>query len=136
MTDFLDRWAQSSDANARLLAQEILITEATEALWAALEQAGVSKSELAERLGTTKGYVSQVFSGSRNMTIRTLSDICFALKVKPTFRIEREAVDDVTDGGWNAVEDVPVAVVGVHRRHLYLVRENGSPVACDWQEAA
>ena len=45
MTDFLDRWATESPENARLVAQERLITQVTEALWQEMEEAGVNKVE-------------------------------------------------------------------------------------------
>lgn len=131
MTDFLDRWAQSSDANAKLVAQETLITEATEALWIALERAGINKSELAERLGATKGYVSQVLSGSRNMTLRTLSDICFALGATPHVRVSVES-----DDRWQFEDEEPITFEPC-RRHLRLVSDNGITVpSAYWSEAA
>ena len=46
MTDFLDRWAAESPENARLVAQERLITQVTEALWKEMEEAGVDKADL------------------------------------------------------------------------------------------
>lgn len=132
MTDFLDRWAESSEANAKLVAQEMLIAEITESLWGVLEHTGVSKSELAARLGTSKGHVSQVLSGSRNMTLRTLSDLCFALKAKPRVSIDLDTEDA---GGWSSAE-VRVALVAP-RQHLRLVAENGVPVSGpDWPMAA
>jgi transcriptional regulator with XRE-family HTH domain len=85
MSDFFEQWAKQSDENSKLLAQELLITEVTESIWKAMEDAGLTKTELASRMNTTKGYVSQVLSGSRNMTLRTLADICFALGDKPVF---------------------------------------------------
>jgi len=91
MTDFLDRWAGETEANAKLVAEELLIAEVTEALWEAMEQAHVSKTELAQRMGATKGYVSQVLNGSRNMTLRTLADIGHALALKPVFALEPAA---------------------------------------------
>ena len=51
MTDFLDRWAAESPENARLVAQERLITQTTEALWQEMEEAGVDKADLAARNG-------------------------------------------------------------------------------------
>jgi transcriptional regulator with XRE-family HTH domain len=63
----------------RILAQERLIVEATEVICELLERDGVTRQELAERLGKTKGFVSQVLSGERNMTLRTLSDFAFVL---------------------------------------------------------
>lgn len=132
MTDFLDRWAESNEANAKLVAQETLIAEITESLWGVLEHTSVSKSELAARLGTSKGHVSQVLSGSRNMTLRTLSDLCFALKAKPRVSIDFDTEDA---GGWSSAEE-RVALVAP-RQHLRLVAENGVPVAGpDWPMAA
>lgn len=87
MTDFLERWACESEANAKLVAEELLIAEVTEAIWEAMEENGCSKTDLARRLGATKGHISQVLSGSRNMTLRTLADICLALDLKPAFQM-------------------------------------------------
>lgn len=87
MGDFLNRWAQSNQDHARLLAQETLIVDVTEALAAAIEHAGISRTELAERLNASKGHVSQVLNGSRNMTLRTLADLCLALKLQPRFTL-------------------------------------------------
>lgn len=101
MTDFLEQWANQSEENAKLVAQELLITEVTEEIWKAMEEAGINKTELANRIGATKGYVSQVLSGSRNMTLRTLSDICFALGKKATIAIEAKA----GDGEWQIMRD-------------------------------
>jgi DNA-binding Xre family transcriptional regulator len=88
MTDFLEDWTRQSDAHARLAAQERLITEVTETIWKVMEESGINKTDLANRIGATKGHVSQVLNGSRNMTLRTLADICFALELKPTFDVK------------------------------------------------
>lgn len=63
----------------QILEQERLILDATELICHTLERAGISKSELAKRLGKSKGRVSQLLDGSRNMTLRTLADIFTAL---------------------------------------------------------
>lgn len=68
-----------SPAVKRFYAQDIAMLAATEALLGVMEQRGVSRSELAERIGKSKGFVSQVLSGSRNMTLRTLADLFWAL---------------------------------------------------------
>lgn len=69
----------TSDNYERLLAQERLILDATEAIVALLEERGVTRQELAVRLGKSKGFVSQLLSGERNMTLRTLADLGYAL---------------------------------------------------------
>lgn len=103
MTDFLEHWANQSEANAKLVAQERLITEVTETIWKAMEEAGVNKTALANRMGATKGYVSQVLSGSRNMTLRTLADICFALDLSPKFWAEMQRCDQSWESMGNNV---------------------------------
>lgn len=78
----IERFESASPANRLLLKQERLILEVTELLSAALEESGLTRSELAHRLGKTKGFVSQLFSGGRNLTLRTISDVADALGVK------------------------------------------------------
>lgn len=107
MTDFLEQWANQSEENAKLVAQELLITEVTEGIWKAMKEADINKTDLANRVGVSKGYVSQVLSGSRNMTLRTLSDICFALDKEAKIAIEAKS----GDGEWkimgNKIERTP-----------------------------
>lgn len=69
----------TSAQNRRLLRQEELILEVTEALAGAMIRQGITKSELARRLGKSKGFVSQVLAGNRNLTLRTIADIGDAL---------------------------------------------------------
>lgn len=67
---------------ARLMAQGDLIMEVTETLCELLEKEGVSRKELADRLGKTKGFVSQLLNGGRNLTLRTVADILHVLGYK------------------------------------------------------
>lgn len=50
----------------------------------ALDEAGITGTELADRLGFTPGYVSQVSGGGRNLTLRTVADIAATLSMPPT----------------------------------------------------
>ena len=75
--------AHFSRAEDRALAREELIYNVTEDLLVVMERLEVSKKELARRLGRSKSYVTQLLSGARNMTLGTLSDICFALGITP-----------------------------------------------------
>jgi len=63
----------------RLVAQETLIADATELICDVMERQGVSRLDLARRLGKSKGFVSQILTGERNMTLRTFADVLFAL---------------------------------------------------------
>ena len=84
------------EAYERLVRQEELILEVTERLTEALLEKGVTKTELARRLGRTPGFVSQVFGGGRNLTLRTISDVAAALSLRPVLELaaDREPVSD------------------------------------------
>lgn len=84
------------EAYERLVRQEELILDVTERLTEALQEAGVTKAELARRLGRTPGFVSQLLGGGRNLTLRTISDIAVALSLRPglELRVYRAQVVD------------------------------------------
>src|SRR4051812_37073738 len=63
----------------KLFQQERAILEATMRICEAMKEQGVSRSQLAQKLGKSKGYVSQLLDGQQNMTLRTLSDVFLVL---------------------------------------------------------
>jgi len=65
----------SADANNLLWNREAAILDTTELLCELMKEAGVSRADLAARMGTTKSNITQILDGSRNMTIRTVSDV-------------------------------------------------------------
>lgn len=87
MQNHTDLWDCSSPEQIRELAQEGFILAVTEEIWAAMERRKKNKLYLAERLGTGKSYISQLLSGSRNMTLRTLSDVAAALDQHISFTL-------------------------------------------------
>lgn len=77
----------------QLVEQEALIFQAMELITEALQNDGLSKADLADRLGKSRAFVSQVLDGSRNMTLRTLSDLAFALGYR--VHVHREAIPEI-----------------------------------------
>lgn len=75
--------AKGKISRERLLCQERLLLDATEAIWAELRRTGIRKSELAERLGVSKAYVTQALDAGRNLTLRTVADFAWALECEP-----------------------------------------------------
>ena len=67
---------------SKLTSQEELILNVTELVLEKMEQKSVSKSQLAHMLDTNKSHITQLLRGSRNMTLRTVSDIFFELDCK------------------------------------------------------
>jgi transcriptional regulator with XRE-family HTH domain len=81
--------------NQRVLEQESLALEATELISRLMDETKVSKSELAQRIGKSRAFVTQVLGGSRNMTMHTLADLAFALGYKvdmQAVRLEEQGV--------------------------------------------
>jgi len=74
-----------TDQGRREFVKEELAFEATEKIAELMELTNVSKSELARRTGNSKAYITQVLSGSRNITVHTLAGLAFALGYKITF---------------------------------------------------
>lgn len=48
------------------------------------EQKGINQTQLAEELGVTKGYVSQILKGDFNYTLKKLIEISLAIGQVPT----------------------------------------------------
>lgn len=70
----VEEFVEDSD-NMRLYQQERAIYEVTEKIEAAMEDRYVGRSELAERLGKSKSWVTQLLDGEANKTIRTVADV-------------------------------------------------------------
>lgn len=58
---------------------ESLVTEAAEVVAKLMSERGVSKAELARKLGKSRAWVTQLLSGEANMTVRTLAEVVYAL---------------------------------------------------------
>ncbi len=59
----------------KLLAREEFILEVTEVLCKIMRDKDISRKQLADLLGKSKGDVSQLLNGERNLTLRTVADI-------------------------------------------------------------
>lgn len=110
MKTAIENWLNDSNERQRLFAEEGLILEASEEIWAALERSGKSKADLARLLGTSKANITQRLNGSRNLTLRSLADIAFVLGY--TARVKFVEINDQTEG-W---EDYQPMVKSYSRR--------------------
>lgn len=82
----------NSEEGRRIWNQEKAILDTTELICQVMSEKGVSRSELARRLGRSKGYITKLLDGSANMTIRTLSDVFSALGYE--FRASCKPIDN------------------------------------------
>ncbi|OHY78745.1 helix-turn-helix transcriptional regulator [Marinobacter sp. AC-23] len=79
-----------SKAIERQEAQDTLIFNVTEDILIAMEDAKITKAELARKLNKSKSRISSMLSGDANMTLRTLASICFELEIGVDVRIGDE----------------------------------------------
>jgi antitoxin component HigA of HigAB toxin-antitoxin module len=70
---------EADDKQRPALRAEELQLAATCALSEELERQGLTKAALAERMGRTRGDITQILSGNRNLTLRTLAEVAEAL---------------------------------------------------------
>lgn len=58
---------------------ELPIFEFTEDICRLMDEQGVSKAELARRLGTSRAYVTKLLGGDANFTLQTMTRVAMAL---------------------------------------------------------
>lgn len=80
----------------RLYAIEGLVTEAGEFIARLMQERGVTKADLARRLGKSRAYITQMLSGSANLTVRTLAEVAYALGAE--VRLEAAPIEAVERG--------------------------------------
>lgn len=78
----------SSTESRQLYEEERLILWATEAVAEAMARRGLTRAQLAEALGTSRPNVTQLLSGSRNMTLRTLAALAHACGARADIQLE------------------------------------------------
>jgi len=107
MSNYFEDWKNESVDRQRLVVEESFILDVTEEIHLKMEGLGVSRVQLAERMGKSKAYVSQLLSGSRNMTLRSLADISFALGLEtPKVVFPATETPPATNGEWTSYGNV------------------------------
>ena len=48
-----------------------------------MEEQGISRAELASRMGVSKAYITRLFNAPPNLTLRSIAQLALALGVKP-----------------------------------------------------
>ena len=98
----------STDEGMRLFQQEGLILEVTELIYKLMEEKNISKADIAEKLGVSRGHITQLLDGTRNMTLKTVSDIMWVFDYTLHIRVESlnieskpaEILEDDFDTDW------------------------------------
>ena len=75
------RWP-NNPRHQRLYAQERLTVQITEQINDWLEERNMTHADLARRLQKKRSHISQLLDGEREMTLKALADICWALEIQ------------------------------------------------------
>ncbi|HDR06367.1 MAG TPA: XRE family transcriptional regulator [Candidatus Coatesbacteria bacterium] len=86
--------------DGREMAEEGLILDVSQQLFEVMEEAGVTKAELAKRLDCSKAYVTKLLRGPSNMTLRKVAEVFFALG--RVLKLKAVPADEETD--WECVK--------------------------------
>ena len=74
----------------RVFAQERLILDIQEEICRFMQENGISRNELAKRMGKSKGFITQILNSGRNLTLRTVADVFTALEAQISVRTKRK----------------------------------------------
>jgi transcriptional regulator with XRE-family HTH domain len=75
-----------------------LVTQLTNEITVHLREHGLTRAELASRMGVSPGRISQVLSGGENLTLRTLAALSTALDAH--FDVQLSSRKPVSDAGF------------------------------------
>jgi transcriptional regulator with XRE-family HTH domain len=86
-------WAAKMESAPRFVAEELKLAFADD-LVRLLEARGLKRTELAEKLGTNRGYVTRVLNTEYNLSVETMAKIALALDARISLRmLPREEVE-------------------------------------------
>ncbi len=105
--EWIDR-QQKTTERRRDYEYERLAIWVLDELYEAMERSDLTKADIARALGTSRANITQIFSGSRNLTLRTLSDLAWACGVRLCLKTEPLRTGDYISS--------PVMVVEPKRR--------------------
>jgi len=71
-----------------------LVTQLTNQITFHMRERGITRADLAARMGVSPGRVSQILGGGENLTLRTLAALASALDARFDFELSSLKVDD------------------------------------------
>lgn len=79
---------------------EQLILEINEAICRLMQEQGVSRAELARRIGVQRSYITRMLNGMPNLTLSTLVKIATALNGRVSFDVtQNHCIGEASDEG-------------------------------------
>ena len=101
-----------------------LVTQLTNEITFHMRERGITRADLAARMGVSPGRVSQILGGGENLTLRTLAALACALVARFDFELRSLMVDDTFTSRGKADTE---AVQNQHSYPRSQHQQNGSP---------
>ncbi|MCA0394809.1 MAG: helix-turn-helix transcriptional regulator [Proteobacteria bacterium] len=79
---------EQSDESRRFHEADRLAVWTMDSIADLMEKKGLSKADLARKLGCSRAHVTQLFSGARNPTLSTVADLAWALGFRASVGFE------------------------------------------------
>ena len=79
----------------KLYLEEKLILGVTNIISELMEAQGLRKTDLAERVNCNKGYITKLLDGTKNMTLKTVSNVFFELGY--TLAVEAVLIEELIE---------------------------------------
>jgi transcriptional regulator with XRE-family HTH domain len=99
-----DQRAAETQIDEEMLA---LITQLTNEINWCLRERGLTRADLAARMGVSPGRVSQILGGGENLTLRTLAALSTALDARFDLELSALKADDAYTSRGPAPADAP-----------------------------
>ena len=95
--------------------QLALVTQLTNEVSWHMRERGITRADLAARMGVSPGRVSQILSGGENLTLRTLAALSTALDAHFDLELSSPKADDTyTSGDTTAADAAPAQNASNH----------------------
>ncbi|WP_267096225.1 helix-turn-helix domain-containing protein [Xanthomonas sacchari] len=104
---------EASDESRRFHERDRLVLWTMEALAGLMDDQGLSRADLARRIDSSRAYVTQLFSGSKNPTLGTVADLAWSLGYRACFNFE-----PLRNSEFMSVPVQPCKVLGFPKRHF------------------
>ena len=101
-----DQRATDAQIDEEMLA---LVTQLTNEINWHMRERGISRADLAARMGVSPGRVSQILGGGENLTLRTLAALSTALDARFGIELNTLKADDSYTGRDTDAEAVPAS---------------------------
>lgn len=79
---------EKSDETRRFHERDRLAVWTMDAIAGLMDEKQITKADLARKIGSSRPYVTQLFSGSKNPTLGTVADLAWALGYRASVKFE------------------------------------------------